>query len=85
MPPVMPTVALYGSPTVPPGSNVAVKARAAGPMVIVSGPMAFCAGLPESVTLTVTVDAPADAGVPLTRQPAIANPLGSVPFVIEQL
>jgi hypothetical protein len=45
--------------------------------------LAFCAGLPESVTLTVTGDDPAEVGVPLTVQPVSVRPAGNVP-VIEQ-
>jgi hypothetical protein len=45
--------------------------------------LAFCAGLPESVTFTVTGEVPAAVGVPLTVQPVSVRPAGSAP-VIEQ-
>jgi hypothetical protein len=45
--------------------------------------LTFCAGLPESVTFTVTGDEPAAVGVPLTVQPVSVKPAGNVP-VIEQ-
>jgi hypothetical protein len=53
-------------------------------MVMVSLLLAVCVGLPESVTVTVTVVEPAEVGVPLTVQPFRINPAGSVP-VIEQV
>ena len=43
-------------------------------MVMVSLLLALCVGLPESVTVTMTVDDPADVGVPLTVQPLSINP-----------
>jgi hypothetical protein len=52
-------------------------------MMMVSFCVAFCAGLPESVTFTVTGNDPAAVGVPLTVQPASVSPAGRVP-VIEQ-
>jgi len=45
--------------------------------------LTFWAGLPASVTLTVTGDEPAAVGVPLTVQPVSVRPAGNVP-VIEQ-
>ena len=67
-----------------PSGRVLVIVKAAGAMTIVSAWLAFCAGLPESVTFTVMGDEPAVVGVPLTVQPARAKPGGKVP-VIEQL
>ena len=50
-------------------------------MTIVSFALAFCVGLPESVTLTVIGDEPAVVGVPLTVQPPRLNPAGNVPVM----
>jgi hypothetical protein len=53
---------------------------------MVTGPVVVPVGLLESVAFTVTVDAPAVVGVPLTTQLlARANPAGSVPAVKAQL
>jgi hypothetical protein len=65
---------------VPPG-NVLVIVNAAGAMTIVSFALAFCVGLPESVTLTVIGDEPAVVGVPLTVQPLRLNPAGNAPVM----
>jgi hypothetical protein len=67
---------------VPPG-NVLVIVNAAGAITIVSFALAFCVGLPESVTLTVIGDDPCVVGVPLTVQPVRLRPAGNAP-VIEQ-
>lgn len=86
VPPLAPIVAEYGVPTVPPGSVPVVIVSAAGAIVMLTVPIADCAGLPESVTFTVTVEVPAVVGVPVTAQfvPRV-RPAGSVPAVIEQL
>jgi hypothetical protein len=52
---------------------------------MVSEPDTVFAGLPESVTITVTVELPAAVGVPLTVQPLSVSPAGRVPVVMEQL
>ena len=78
-------VAEYATLTVPFGNALVVSDRAAGLMVMVSGPEVVCCGLLESVTFTVTVEDPAVVGVPLTVQPLSESPAGSVPEVIEQL
>lgn len=83
VPPLAVMFALYTTPTCPFGS-VLVIASAAGEITIVSSCLAFCAGLPASVTLTVTVALPATVGVPLTVQPVRPRPAGSAP-VIEQV
>ena len=67
-------------PTVPLGS-VPVSVSVAGEMTTVWFELAFCAGLPESVTLTVTGDEPAVVGVPLTEHPESARPAGNVPVM----
>jgi hypothetical protein len=69
---------------VPSGRVEAVRLSGAGLMVMVSLLLALWVGLPESVTVTVTVEDPADVGVPLTVQPLKINPAGRVP-VIEQV
>lgn len=46
----------------PSGNVLIVKESAAGAILIVSGPVVVSAGLLESVTVTVTVDAPAVVG-----------------------
>jgi hypothetical protein len=76
-------VALYGTPAVPFGS-VPVRVSVAGAITRVSLSLALCAGKPESVTLTVTVELPAVVGVPLTVQPMRVSPAGRVP-VMEQV
>jgi hypothetical protein len=63
---------------------VLVIVKAAGAMTMVSGWLAFCAGLPESVTFTVIGDEPAVVGLPLTVHPESVSPAGKVP-VIEQV
>ena len=83
VPPAAAIVAVYGLPTVPFGS-VPVIASVAGAMTMVSFWVAFCAGLPASVTFTTTGEDPAVVGVPLTVQPARVRPAGSAP-VIEQV
>ena len=58
-----------------------VMVSADGLITIVSFELAFCAGLPESVTLTTMGDEPAVVGVPLTVHPVRARPAGSVPVI----
>lgn len=84
VPPLAVMVALYAAPTVPLG-KVLVSVKGAGEIMMVSFALTVCAGVLESVTLTVTVELPAVVGVPLTVQPARARPAGNVPAVIEQL
>jgi hypothetical protein len=50
-------------------------------ITIVSGWLAFCAGLPESVTFTVIGEEPAAVGVPLTVQPVRDRPAGRAPVI----
>ena len=83
VPPVAVIVPEYGTSTVPFG-RVPVIASGAGEITIVSLWVAFCAGLPESVTLTVTGEDPAAVGVPLTVQAVRDRPAGRAP-VMEQL
>ena len=82
IPPVAPICALYGTPTVPSGS-VFVSERVAGAIVIVSFALAFCAGLPPSVTVTRTVTLPATVGVPLTAHPERLSPAGRAPVIAQ--
>jgi hypothetical protein len=58
-----------------------VMARVAGAMTMVSFWVAFCAGLPESVTFTTTGEDPAVVGVPLTVQALRLRPAGNVPVI----
>jgi len=67
-----------------PSGSVLVRTRVAGEMMMVSTALTFCAGLPESVTFTVTIELPAIVGVPLTTHPVRERPLGNVP-VMEQV
>ena len=48
---------------------------------MVSFALAFCVGLPESVTLTVIGDEPAVVGLPLTVQPVRLSPAGNAPVI----
>ena len=73
-------VELYATPTVPQG-NVLVIVNAAGAITIVSFALAFCVGLPESVTLTVIGEDPCVVGVPLTVQPVWLRPAGNAPVI----
>ena len=79
-PPLAPIVALYGTPTVPPGS-VPVRLNTAGAIVIVSFVLTLCAGLAASVTVMEIGELPAVVGVPLTVQPLNARPAGSAPAI----
>jgi hypothetical protein len=81
VPPVTPIVALYGTFTVPSGKVEVVNESGAGLMTMVSFLLAFCAGLPESVTVTVIDELPAAVGVPLTVHPVRIRPAGSVPTI----
>jgi hypothetical protein len=71
--------------TVPAGGEVRVS-EPAGLMVMLTGPVVVCWGLPESVTLTERFAVPAVVGVPLTRQPAAVRvrPAGIVPETMVQ-
>ena len=74
VPPVTPTVPLYGEPAV-----------AAGGELSVSTAVPVFAGFEESITATVRFVVPAAVGVPLTRQLAPrVRPAGSIPPVIVQ-
>jgi hypothetical protein len=67
------------------GNAVVDNVRAAGLMVMDSGPVVLSCGLLASVTFTCKFEVPAVVGVPLTVQPLNVSPAGSVPEVIEQL
>ena len=64
----------------PPG-KVPVMVSGAGLMTMVSFWLAFCAGLPESVTVTVIGEEPAVVGVPLTVHPVSVRPAGRAPVI----
>lgn len=59
--------------------------RGAGDTVRATGPVTVATGLPESDTVAVRFDVPATVGMPLTTQPLIVSPAGSVPAVGAQL
>ena len=80
VPPLAVIVPEYGAPTVPFGRPPEME-RGAGAIMIVLFWVAFCAGLPESVTFTVTGDEPAAVGVPLTVHPESDKPAGKVPVI----
>jgi hypothetical protein len=61
--------------------SVPVSTSVAGAITMLWFELAFCAGLPESVTFTVTGEVPAAVGVPLTVQPVSVKPAGSVPVI----
>jgi hypothetical protein len=80
----MPIGPEYGTPTVPLGGEVRVSV-VAGSTVNPTGPVTVSTGLPASVALTDRVTEPATVGVPLTTQPLIDKPAGSVPAMMVQL
>lgn len=61
--------------------RVFVSARTGGEITIVSTWLAFCAGVPASVTFTVTVALPAVVGMPLTTHALRERPAGRVPVM----
>jgi hypothetical protein len=67
-------------PTVPFGS-VPIMVNGAGLITMVSFALTFCAGLPASVTFTVTGEEPSVVGVPLTVHPVRVRPAGSAPVI----
>ena len=86
VPPVAASVALYGAPTWPFGSEVVVTASA-GTTVRVSCAWLVCAGLLESLTWKVSgVPATAASGVPPSAPLAVSRvmPEGSVPAASDQ-
>ena len=76
---------VYGTPTVAIGSVAVRLSVPDGLIVMVSDCETVFVGLLESVTVTVTVEAPAVVGVPLTVQPLRVSPAGSVPELMEQV
>jgi len=64
-----------------PFGRALVSVNVAGAITIVSFWVAFCDGLPESVTVTRTVELPDAVGVPLTVQPLRPKPAGNVPTI----
>jgi hypothetical protein len=86
VPPETTMLALYGTETVPLGRDDVPSESAGGAMVSVTVPEPLCAGLELSVALIVTVEVPADVGVPATAQFADkVNPVGSEPDRIAQV
>jgi hypothetical protein len=73
-------VALYGTPTVAPGSVERVSVSELGTIVRLTVPVMVFAGLPESVAVTVKLDTPDAVGVPVMPQPdPRVNPAGKEP------
>ena len=82
MPPLAPSVKLYGTPTVAAGADVVVIASAATLMTILSEPDAVCGvGVLLSVTWRVKVNVPCRVGVPLIVAPVRVSPSGSAPEI----
>ena len=84
VPPDADKEALYGAPTWPLGRDTVVIANAPVAIVSVRVALAFCAGLPESLTLNIKAVALAGAvGVPVIAPEVAFNvsPAGSVPLV----
>jgi hypothetical protein len=86
VPPDTPMVAVYGTPTVAPGSVDNVSVNPLGRMVRLTGPVTVLIGLVESVAVTVRFSVPAAVGVPVMRQPEPSvRPAGNEPLTIAQL
>jgi hypothetical protein len=77
-------LAVYAAPTTPFGV-VEVPITSFGLIVRLNDWVAVCAGLPESVAVTVNVDDPAVVGVPAIAEPLSAKPAGKLPAVTAQL
>jgi len=79
-------VEVYGTFTVPLGSDVTVRLSGIGAAVIVtvSVPEVVCTGLLASVTFTWKLKVFAVVGVPLRTHPVSVRPPGSVPPVMVQ-
>ena len=76
----------YGTSTVAFGGGVRVRVGGAASTVRPTGPVVVCAGVAESVALTVRFTVPATVGVPLTTQAAPrVRPAGRVPATMVQL
>ena len=88
LPPDAVRVAEYATPICPFGSEVVVMLNMAGVVVSVSAAVAFCTGLPESLTLKVSA-APdtAAVGVPLIAPVAVFNdsPPGNAPLASDHV
>jgi hypothetical protein len=87
-PPVAVNVAEYAVPTNPFGNDVFVIVRVLEAMVSVTDATAFCAGLPESVTVKVSgVPDTTAVGVPVMAPVAVFSdsPAGNVPLVSDHV
>lgn len=77
VPPLTPTLLLYGVPTVPFAAGpVKVSTTGAALTTRVTGPFLVKAGLLESVAVTCRVEVPATVGVPVIRQLLAFRPAG---------
>ena len=86
VPPATPITWLYGVPTTPFGKLETVSPRDPEETIVrLTGPLTLSCGFELSVTWIVMFDVPAVVGVPLTVQPFIVRPAGSVPTVTVQV
>src|SRR5262245_8497479 len=80
VPPLAPSVKLYGTPTVAAGAEVVVIASGGALIKMVRGPDAVCGvGVLLSVTWTVKLNGPCFVGVPLIVAPDLVSPSGRAP------
>jgi hypothetical protein len=80
VPPLTPTLPLYGVSSVPAGGEEIVNVVVAALMVIVTAPVVELAGFDESVAFTVMFEVPVAVGVPVMEQLAFSvSPAGMVP------
>ena len=86
VPPVMPIVPVYATPTMPFGRLANVSVKFPGEVIVrLNGPVMLCCGVELSVTCSVMFEIPAAAGVPLIVQPFCVSPAGNVPAVVVQV
>ena len=87
MPPPAVKVPAYAVPFVPPGNDDVAIVNAGAATVIERGSALVCAGLPESLTVTVKLVVPLVVGVPEIN-PVFGDrvsPAGSAPPVTDQV
>src|SRR5215510_13854532 len=81
VPPLAPSVKLYGTPTVAAGAEVVVSASGGAMITMLRGPDVFCGGELPSVTCTVKLNVPAFVGVPPIVAPLSESLSGSAPEI----
>src|SRR5262245_36508380 len=69
VPPLVPSVKLYDTPTAAAGADVVVITSGAALITMLRGPDAVCCGVLPSVTCTVKLNVPGFVGVPLIVAP----------------